>query len=48
MAFRLDTSTFVDLIAFERLLEPLAVNLEEPTAGKPSDDLVDEGAAGWR
>ncbi len=40
VAFRSSVETFVDLIAFERLLEPLAASLNEPAAGEPGDDVI--------
>jgi DNA-binding SARP family transcriptional activator len=40
VAFRPAAETFVDLIAFERLLAPLAASLDEPTAGELGDDVI--------
>jgi DNA-binding SARP family transcriptional activator len=42
VTFRPNAETFVDLIAFERLLGPLAASLDEPLAGALNDDLISQ------
>jgi predicted ATPase/DNA-binding SARP family transcriptional activator len=40
VAFRPSPDTFVDLLAFERLLQPIASNLDEPAAAHQSDEVI--------